>query len=71
MLSSLPRHHNNPLAKCGCKKHCMDFHMCSRTVCYRIPRTLMRICVLLPSAKLTAIGNKTLTIRTFLFSPPS
>jgi hypothetical protein len=21
-----PRHHNNPLAKCGCKKHCMDFH---------------------------------------------
>jgi hypothetical protein len=19
-------HHNNPLAKCGCKKHCMDFH---------------------------------------------
>jgi hypothetical protein len=25
-LSSLPRHHNNPLAKCGCKKHCMDFH---------------------------------------------
>jgi hypothetical protein len=26
VLSSLPRHHNNPLAKCGCKKHCMDFH---------------------------------------------
>jgi hypothetical protein len=25
-LSSLPRHHNNPLAKCGCKKHCIDFH---------------------------------------------
>ena len=25
-LSSLPRHHNNPLAKCGCKKHHMDFH---------------------------------------------
>ena len=25
-LSSLPRHHNNPLTKCGCKKHCMDFH---------------------------------------------
>ena len=24
--SPLPRHHNNPLAKCGCKKHCMDFH---------------------------------------------
>ena len=26
MFSSLPRNHNNPLAKCGCKKHCMDFH---------------------------------------------
>jgi hypothetical protein len=25
-LSSLPRHHNNPLAKCGCKKHCIDFY---------------------------------------------
>ena len=24
--SSLPRHHNNPLAKCGCKKLFMDFH---------------------------------------------
>jgi len=21
-----PRHHINPLAKCGCKKHCIDFH---------------------------------------------
>ena len=30
---------------------------CSRTVCYRIPRTSMRLCVLLRSAKLTAIGN--------------
>jgi hypothetical protein len=26
ILSSLPRHHNNPHTKCGCKKHCMDFH---------------------------------------------
>jgi hypothetical protein len=26
VLSSLPRHHNSPLAKCGCKKHAMDFH---------------------------------------------
>ena len=26
ILSSLPRHHNNPLAKCGCKKLFMDFH---------------------------------------------
>jgi hypothetical protein len=26
VLSSLSRNHNNPLAKCGCKKHCMDFH---------------------------------------------
>jgi hypothetical protein len=26
ILSSLPRHHNSPIAKCGCKKHCMDFH---------------------------------------------
>jgi hypothetical protein len=26
VLSSLPRHNNSPLAKCGCKKRCMDFH---------------------------------------------
>jgi hypothetical protein len=26
VLSSLTRQHNNPLAKCGCKKHCMDFN---------------------------------------------
>ena len=26
MLSSLPRRDNSPLAKCGCKKHCMDFY---------------------------------------------
>jgi len=26
VLSSLPRHHNSPLAKCGCKNHAMDFH---------------------------------------------
>jgi hypothetical protein len=25
VLSSLPRRKNSPLAKCGCKKHCMDF----------------------------------------------
>ena len=30
----------------------------------------MHLCVLLRSAKLTAIGNNTLTIRKFLFSPP-
>ncbi len=28
-----------------------------RMVCYRIPRTSMRLCVLLRSVKLTAIGN--------------
>ena len=39
-------------------------------VCF-IPRTSMRLCVLLCSAKLTAMGNNTLTIRTFLFFPPS
>ena len=144
MLSSLPRRINSPLAKCGCKKHCMDFHgdhtatctahsgatkahdwmvgvlgqscvfhtaghtvrtqhgvtasasqgrvnvelssylpddaaagawsstcplpttvlgavaTCSRKVCYSITRTSMRLCVLLRSAKLTAI------VRTFL-----
>jgi hypothetical protein len=26
VLSSLPRNHNNPPAKCGCKKHYIDFH---------------------------------------------
>jgi hypothetical protein len=26
VLSSLSRHHNSPLAKCGCKKHGMEFH---------------------------------------------
>jgi hypothetical protein len=25
-LASLPRLHSSPLAKCGCKKFCMDFH---------------------------------------------
>jgi hypothetical protein len=25
VLSSLPRHHNSTLAKCGCTKHAMDF----------------------------------------------
>jgi hypothetical protein len=35
---------------------------------YRVPHGSH--CVLLRSAKLTAIGNNTLTIRTFLFSPP-
>jgi hypothetical protein len=44
---------------------------CTRTVCCRIPMTSMHLCVLLHSAKLTAIGNNTLTIRTYVFSPPS
>ena len=35
------------------------------------PRTSRCICVLLRSAKLTAVDNNTLTIRTFLFSPSS
>jgi hypothetical protein len=26
ILASLPRLHNSPLAKCSCKKFCMDFH---------------------------------------------
>ena len=26
ILTALPRLHNSPLAKCGCKKICMDFH---------------------------------------------
>jgi hypothetical protein len=43
---------------------------CSRTVCYRIPRTLTPPCGLLRSAKSIAIGSNTLTIKTFLFSPP-
>jgi hypothetical protein len=30
----------------------------------------MRLCVLLRCAKLTATDNNTMTIRTFLFSPP-
>ena len=153
VLSSLPRYHNNPLAKCGCKKHCMDFHgnyaaTCTahsgatkahdwmvgvlvtlfRTAGHTVrtqhgatasagqrrgdveihmymrdqagslslvfdlsithdrygssshvqqngfllhPRTSRCICVLLRSAKLTAVDNNTLTIRTFLFSPSS
>ena len=25
-LAALPRLHNSPLAKCGCKKFCMDLH---------------------------------------------
>ena len=30
ILSSLPRHHNNQLVKCCCKKHCMNLH-CNHT----------------------------------------
>jgi hypothetical protein len=26
VVSSLTRHSSSPLAKCGCKKHCMDIH---------------------------------------------
>ena len=26
ILAALPRLQNSPLAKCGCKKFCMDFH---------------------------------------------
>jgi hypothetical protein len=26
ILAALPRLHNRPLAKCGCRKFCMDFH---------------------------------------------
>ena len=26
ILAALPRLHNSQLAKCGCKKFCMDFH---------------------------------------------
>ena len=33
ILSSLPRHHNNPLTKCGCKKHYMDFHSDHTSTC--------------------------------------
>jgi hypothetical protein len=33
VLSSLPRRNNSPLAKCGCKKHCMDFHGDHTTTC--------------------------------------
>ncbi len=44
---------------------------CSRTICCRIPRTSMRLRVLLRNTSSITIGNNTLTIRTFLFSPPS
>ena len=40
-------------------------------VCYRIPRTSTRLRALLRSTRSIAIGSNTLTIRTFLFSPPS
>jgi len=152
VLSSLPRHHNNPLAKCGCKKQRIDFHgdhtatcaahsgatkahgwmffslgplfrtaghtvrtqpsvtasagqrrgdveICNYLRDQAVSRSLdfdlsithdrfgssshvqqncllshdskqMRLCVLLRSARSTPVGNNTLTIRTFLFSPP-
>jgi len=38
---------------------------------YRILRTLTAQCVLLRSVRSSPIGNNMLTIRTFLFSPPS
>jgi hypothetical protein len=32
-LAALPRLHNCPLAKCGCKKFCMDFHGYHTSTC--------------------------------------
>ena len=49
---------------------CYRIPRTSMRLCYRIPRTSMRLCVLLRSARSIAIGNNTLTIRTFLFSLP-
>jgi hypothetical protein len=33
VLSSLPRRNNSQLAKCGCNKHCMDFHSDHTATC--------------------------------------
>jgi hypothetical protein len=33
VLSSLPCLNNSPLAKCGCKKHCMGFHSDHTATC--------------------------------------
>jgi hypothetical protein len=47
---------------------------CSKIVCSHTPRTSMNSCVLLRSvdhARSMPMGNNTLTIRTFLFSPQS
>ena len=43
---------------------------CCKTVCSHTPRTSMARCVLLRSVRATPMGNNTLAIRTFLFSPP-
>jgi len=43
---------------------------CIRMVCYSIPKTSIHLCVLLSCASSIDIGNNTMTIRTFLFSPP-
>ena len=34
-LAALPSPHNNPLAKCGCKKFCMDLHGDHTSTCTR------------------------------------
>jgi hypothetical protein len=39
-LDTLPRLHSSPLAKCGCKKFCMDFHGDHTSTCtshWRVP----------------------------------
>jgi hypothetical protein len=34
ILTALPRLHTSPLAKCGCKKFCMDFHGDHTSTCH-------------------------------------
>jgi hypothetical protein len=51
ILSSLPRHHNNPFmfTKCGCKKHCclmMDFHGPVTTPAPALPTQVQPRCMI-------------------------
>ncbi len=76
ILSALPRLHNSPLAKCGCKKFCMDFHGDHTSTCtaHSVPTSAgqRRGDVEVRSyQKPTPISKHMLTISTFLFSPLS
>jgi hypothetical protein len=60
----------NPSTCPSCTTSSDQVPTCIRVVCYHIPRTSMSLCVFLHCVRQIVVGKNTLTIRTFLFSPP-